>query len=129
VIERYHKDRESIRDELMRTTKLLELVTQQDRSPKVHSQPDQYPKADPQPTADTENIAKHTITRDVPLPNERNSSERTAQHDPRGNSPATHYLLSGSNNSVPEHHLGQSPDFATFSLEVQAILFAFKDES
>jgi hypothetical protein len=34
-----------------------------------------------------------------------------------------------SNNSMPERHLGQSPDFASFSREVQAISFAFKDES
>jgi hypothetical protein len=41
VIERYQKDRESTREELMRTAKLSELTTQEEESPKVHIQPDQ----------------------------------------------------------------------------------------
>jgi hypothetical protein len=121
VIDRYHKDPESMRDELMRIEKLSELIIHQEESPKVPSQPDQYPKADRQPTTDTRSIAKHPVTSDAPLPNEMDSSENTAQHDPRGNSPARHNLRNRSNYSVPERHLGQSPDFASFSREVQAI--------
>jgi hypothetical protein len=87
----------------------------------VAIQPDQYPKADPQPATDTESITKHPVTSDAPLPNEMDSSEHTAQHDPRRNSSARQNLQIRSNNSVPELHLGQNPDFASFSRDMQSI--------